>query len=321
MTLKKPFDHCTYYKGNHDIDKSANALELEWKQNKDFADGIMHMRKVMDQQPHLKNYTGRQFFDHLRGPYAPIELDDPPIVTCSENDQPSDCNGFTDGSLINPDTAAWSLGGGGIWYPKRNTNAHPLHKNEYEATFDEVVDGGLGLFCPVPGQLNSSTRTEIVPGILSCSCPYQIKLGADSANFILLANKIIADPFWKPPKCWGLTPNGDLWEAFQIQVQKRQGGLWPIQKIKAHTKITDIARGISTQPRREGNEHADKLARKGVGSHSKGLAQLAYAFSKFDMIYVAFLECIHDMLIRVYKATEQRRLAAPPAQRKPPRRN
>ena len=96
--------------------------------------------------------------------------------------------------------------------------------------------------------------------------------------------------------------------SFSIPSPKRQGGLWPAQKIKAHTKIADIARGIITKPRRDGNEHADHLARKGVGSHSDGLAKLAYAYSKFDMIYVVFLECIHDMLIRVYRATEQKGL-------------
>ena len=47
--------------------------------------------------------------------------------------------------------------------------------------------------------------------------------------------------------------------------------MWPIQKLKAHTAIEDVAKGVISAAHRMGNETADVLARQGVGSHAVGL--------------------------------------------------
>ena len=84
-------------------------------------------------------------------------------------------------------------------------------------------------------------------------------------------------------------PNGDLWALFQKTRQHRVGGLWPITKIKAHTKDADVEKGIITEYHRISNGHADTYARTGVGSHHDGLAQLAYAYSSVDEFIWRFL--------------------------------
>ena len=84
-------------------------------------------------------------------------------------------------------------------------------------------------------------------------------------NFIKLANLIIDNPDFVPPKPWGLTPNGDSWQVFQKHVKIRAGGFAQIQKIKAHTTLEDLANSIITEPDRVGNDAADALAKEWVG--------------------------------------------------------
>ena len=287
------------------IQDYANALGSSWRPNDDFYTGWNFYCQYVAGYPECAGHNARQLFDHLRGPFEPISLEDPPKVYNLPSDvEPETCNCFTDGSFVNPSSMAWSLGGGAIFHPERAIERRPLSRNEYSYCFSEDRNDGLGLFMPIPGQFGSSTRTEIVPGILALSYGLPIKLGADSANFIKMANRIIKDPYYTPPKPWGLMPNGDLWCVYQDQMQRRGGGVWPIQKLKAHTAIEDVAKGVISAAHRMGNETADVLARQGVGSHAVGLMQLSYAYVCTERIYCELLNAIYDMFVRVFKAAE-----------------
>ena len=105
----------------------------------------------------------------------------------------------------------------------------------------------------------------------------------------------------------GVTPNGDLWSTFQRQLQIRGGGVAAITKIKAHTELEDIAKGIISERDRDGNAIADDLARRGVGSHIPGLADFSYAFGCRVKLYISLLNHIHAMIARVFKAAQQHR--------------
>ena len=285
----------------------ATAVESKWRVNQDFNAGYQFYVRMVDAYPFLATYTAQQFFSHFRGSFLDGDLLPPPIVEQLVNDEPADCNSFTDGSLINPTKQPWCLGGSALWWANRDFEAHPLTDVERDFCSRAKVADGYAFYLHVPGQFGSSTRTEIVPGILSMYNTMQVKMGADSANYIRMANKIIADPLYKPPKPWGLMHNGDLWAVFQKTRQLRVGGLWPISKIKAHTEEADIEKGIITEYHRTSNGHADTYARTGVGSHNEGLAQLAYAYSSVDRVCLEVLSHIHSMIVRVFKASEARR--------------
>ena len=82
----------------------------------------------------------------------------------------------------------------------RDLGMHPLYHNEICYSLQKSHAAGVGLFFPILGQYGSSTRSEVLPGILALSCPMPVRMGADSANFIKLAISIVDDPDYRPPK-------------------------------------------------------------------------------------------------------------------------
>ena len=59
----------------------------------------------------------------------------------------------------------------------------------------------------------NSTRTEVAAALLAISAPGPVRIASDSLNFVRQINFILADPHGKPPKPWGLSTDGDLWEV------------------------------------------------------------------------------------------------------------
>ena len=66
-------------------------------------------------------------------------------------------------------------------------------------------------------------------------------------------------PFKKP---WGLQVDGDLWQQAWEAVLKRGIGNQTLRKVKGHATEQDVAKGLSTQEDRDGNDNSDKLADK-----------------------------------------------------------
>ena len=221
-----------------------------------------------------------------------------------------DCTCYTDGSLINPAHSYFGLGGFALWWRDRDLCKYPFSNNELDYTIHAPWEGGVGCYGPIPGTFCSSTRTELIPGLMSLSCGFPVKLGADNLNFVRTAQKILADPEFKPKKPWNLMANGDLWQLYQDHVRclaatGNHGR--SVIKLKAHTSLEAVAHGIISFPDREGNGFADALARKGVEHHTLGLVALCNTYVMREKKYLGLLRTIHRMILRVLKSDHDHR--------------
>ena len=78
----------------------------------------------------------------------------------------------------------WSLGGFGVWWPSRVLAEHPLIAIELSFSHQkDPSDGSVSLFGCLKGQRASSTRAEIMAGIIGAAGPGAIHQATDSMSY------------------------------------------------------------------------------------------------------------------------------------------
>ena len=102
----------------------------------------------------------------------------------------------------------------------------------------------------------NSTRDEVAAALLAMP----VHIASDSLNFLRQINFILADPQWKPPKPWGLSMDGDLWEVLVRHLCVKGPHSVKATWVKGHATEEHIAKGLTNVVCREGNNHADRFA-------------------------------------------------------------
>ena len=168
------------------------------------------------------------------------ELPAPEWVEGKPPDKP---NVYSDGSVKNPKSTHWQIGGVGVWWPDRRITTELLEQNEIRFMNSEETDFGVRGWNAFNNLRNSSTRTEIGASLLALIRRKPANIGIDSKATIVKGEKIIdharkrnttrikeddgalllggdTSPYhretpWK--RCWQLTKDGDLWKKLTKQ--------------------------------------------------------------------------------------------------------
>ena len=187
---------------------------------------------------------------------------------------------------------------------------------------------------PIPGQINSSTRSE-AHGLLVALCtkgPVHIgidnKAVVDKANFLLvLATKLCikrdnnvdmqcriglafenARKLRKPErKHWQMQKDGDVWAAiWNAIIQKRPQAI-KVAKVKGHATEEDVQAGRATEADKMGNAVADSLVGDATRLHGKRLADLAHWLEARHKAYQAFMTSVLRFIIKMLTADKEER--------------
>ena len=90
---------------------------------------------------------------------------------------PEEPNTYSDGSVHNPRSTAWQIGGVGIWWPGRKLEAQPLTEDEAKFMHVEQTDLGVRGWNAFNDLKNSSTRTEIGASLLAMLQRWAVNIG------------------------------------------------------------------------------------------------------------------------------------------------
>ncbi len=93
--------------------------------------------------------------------------------------------------------------------------------------------------------------------------------------------------------------DGDLWKSFWDAILTRGPLSITFTKVKAHTTTDDVAKGITTEEHRDGNNLADKGATFGTGALMDGLLSFATWMSQRSEEYRKFMHRVHKVIVAV----------------------
>jgi len=241
------------------------------------------------------------------------EVPDPPW--CAEL-PPEEANCYTDGSLKCPAIQTWSMGGFGVWWPRRPIDEQPPTDAEYEVAHIKQIEQGMGMWGGLPGQMASSTRTELAAGIVGALGPGGIRQATDSRSYCLRVNKILSGERLDSKKPWGLQVDGDLWQILDRVLAARGRHSVAVHWIKGHATAEHVEQGKTTLEGMRGNDMADRMASEGARwADQDGAAHLAGHYASKQKAYTDLIHRIHRMILRVLTKERQEREEAAQRQR------
>ena len=101
---------------------------------------------------------------------------------------------------------------------------------------------------------------------------------SDSSSYVTKANKILEqiEQGTKPRRHITLQPDGDLWQQFEKAARSKGPKSIKIRWTKGHAKAEHIAKGISNEKDKQGNDLADMYADLGITRcHEEGILDVA----------------------------------------------
>ena len=267
--------------------------------------------------------NARQLFQCFKGEHVVCELTPP--IPCDEL-APNEINVYTDGSLHDPESNIYSLGGAGAWWPHRQVQAdgpvssaendpaderHPDHLRyvedlaEAEAEIAEVdqQQDGLRLITYMQGFGGSSTRMELAAAIIALGARLPVHIGTDSQSFMTKANNVhdMIRRGRPPRRPWDTQYDGDLWRIYHDHAKKKGVTALNITKVKGHATQRMIDDKTVLQRDKYGNDNADEAAEKGVQMHGDMIVQLGARYANRQKQYIALLHTVHQHIALVYK--------------------
>ena len=126
------------------------------------------------------------------------------------------------------------------------------------------------------GLTGSSTGAELAAAMIAMSAHGPIHLASDSQAFVkrvLELTKQLRNGVDKPNR-WKLTSDGDLWEHFYNALKAKGAHSFWVTWVKGHATEEHVAKGITTQAHREGNDQADQSADLGAKFMAKTNSRL-----------------------------------------------
>jgi hypothetical protein len=196
---------------------------------------------------------------------------------------------------------------------------------------------------PIPGLINSSTRSE-AHGLLAGLCAKgPVHLGIDSKAVVDRAHLLlsiatslcsqrddeqylrnhpgaafeVARKLRKPERLhWQMQRDGDIWQAIWRAALAKGPTSIRITKVKGHATDADVQEGRATAEQKAGNDTADTLVKEATDLHGKGTVDLAYwieaRHGKYKQMMADIQHFIITMLNADQEARERRRKEADP---------
>ena len=285
-------------------------------------DGTIHIDKITEEaeatiqllagiwgdartMPHILSITARKALAHLRQGRFDYEA---MVLPMHENGTPpADINVYPDGGLTAPTNQHLGLPAAGIFIKNRfgQQEEEGDELEASEAQFDQRYKCQLDrcIRLPIPGLINSSTRSE-AHGLLGGLCSKgPVHIGIDNkavvdraCHLVGLALDLcqrrdddvamrtrvglsfeIARKLRKPEaKHWQMQKDGDVWSAIWRVIIAKGPRAIKVTKVKGHATANDIEEGRATAATKAGNDVADGLVREATALHGKGTVELAY---------------------------------------------
>ena len=213
---------------------------------------------------------------------------------------PTEPNLYTDGSVVNPTTAMYSVGTAEVVHVNRDLEEFPLNDIEQayaECEIEENRSYGtlVKLKMCLRGRGISSTRAELAAAILGLAAPRALHLASDSRAMLLKLEYIVKSKrnVWRA-RPWSITRDGDLWQLQEHVLRWRRGSQsTKVSWVKGHASDAHIANGISTDRNAFLNDCADRTAERAHELHA-ALVRICNKFHKRHEYYV-------DRLVELWK--------------------
>ena len=183
------------------------------------------------------NITAREYVQYKVDEGGKGELPDPER---EEGVPPEDPNTYTDGSLHNPTSRHWQVGGMGIFWPDRCLKEEPMEDHELQYLQSQEGNYGTIMWGTFTALRGSSTRCEIATALVAMLRRKAVHIATDSLAQVRKGNtylehlrarndtKLKEDDGtmilggrtshlhrktpWK--QRWSLMKDGDLWQQF-----------------------------------------------------------------------------------------------------------
>ena len=229
---------------------------------------------------------------------------------------PSNINIYTDGTLLNPTTQDFCLGGAAVWHPDRTDER--VTEAEADAAVIGISDKGISLQTHLAGYGGSSTRMEPAAGIQALGSQHPAHIGTDSAAFMQKAIRVhgLIEAHQPPRRPWLLQRDGDLWQAYWQHAKAKGTHAIRYTKVKGHATVAMVEAGTVATADKQGNDEADKLAKEATELFGEGILRLGRKYGQRQKSYSALVFCIQRHLVLMYKARAQ--LLAEHEQQNPP---
>ncbi len=216
---------------------------------------------------------------------------------------PVDINVYTDGSWVNPLQQYLGLGGAGVWWPGRNiAECHFISQAEDALAYSQQYPTGLMLYTPIGGFAGSSTRTELAAAIVAICANGPVHIGTDSQAFLDRAVWILKHlrNKTKHKTNWRTTPDGDLWQHFELAAGEKGWKSFRITKVQGHATDHQVAQGNVRACDKIGNDQADKAADIAVQTHGEGVVSVARILHQRHGKYTKFMQQVARHIVEGY---------------------
>ena len=137
---------------------------------------------IRDEMQALRNeITAREYIQYKDDEGG---TEKPPMPMKQDGEAPEDISVYTYGSLQNPTSRRWQVGGLGIFWPDRNLSEQPLEEYEIRYTDSEQQTFGVAMWGVYTVLRGSSTRCEIAIAIIAMLRKKPVHIGADSLALV-----------------------------------------------------------------------------------------------------------------------------------------
>ena len=138
------------------------------------------------------------FFANARGVHISPTV--APLVEWCQHLAPILVNTYSDGGVAHPTRHRWQLGGSGVWHPGRSEE--PTHE-ELDYAHTKALHDGVEAWVNSAAMWCSSTRMELLGGIIALLAPGPVHIGTDSAAFLNMARQNRSPSAWQTSQTLG----------------------------------------------------------------------------------------------------------------------
>ena len=252
----------------------------------------------------LPTHQARQASSHLRGPYQPpADITPPPPCHDAPPEQP---NVYTDGTLTHPTQPEFNLGAAAVWHPNRRMDEQQVSETEAQSAVFSQLAQGLQAYTSLPGHTTSSTRAELIAGILALGRQGPVHMATDSQSFMNKALWVLAiiQADQSPKRPWPFHIDGDLWAMYHAHAKSKTPQAIRISKVKGHATDEMVASGCATKTDQDGNHQADLAADEGIELFTSMVVQSSAAWAQRHSDYTAWIKQLWQHITFTYRVRE-----------------
>ena len=250
-----------------------------------------------------------------------------------EGTVPEKPNVYTDGSLHNPTSRHWQVGGMGIFWPERELQKEPLEQHEMMYLKCQQQTFGTAMWGTFTALRGSSTRCELATALIAMLRQRPVHIGTDSLALVRKGTAYLehmktrrtttlkredgtlilggrTSHLHRPTpwrQRWKLMKDGDLWQEFGRIAETKNPNATKLSKVKGHATWQMISDGKVKAEDAYGNDKSDQAAENGVTLEQPQFTKIAKRYANKHKQYKDFMKRIHTFIVKTKKADRKLR--------------